>query len=255
MAKTKISQYDATASNNSDIDNINIAENCSPSGINNAIRELMAHLKDLQAGNVAGNAIAVASGGTGGETAESARTNLSAAKSGDNSDITSITGLTTPLAETQGGTGATSLSDALDNLGLNTDSDAQLGSLGVGTAASGTAGEIRSTGNITAYYSDDRLKTRLGYITDALGKVNKLHGFYYQANKTAQDLGYSIKKEVGVSAQEVNSILPEIVSPAPIDNQYLTIDYARLTPLLIEAIKELDKKVKSLEEKLNDNAV
>ena len=45
MAKTKISEYDATAANNTDIDSINIAENCAPSGINNAIRQLMAHLK------------------------------------------------------------------------------------------------------------------------------------------------------------------------------------------------------------------
>jgi len=46
MAKTKISEYDSTAANNTDIDGINIAEGCAPSGINNAIRELMAHLKD-----------------------------------------------------------------------------------------------------------------------------------------------------------------------------------------------------------------
>jgi len=46
MAKTKISEYDSTAANNTDIDGINIAEGCAPSGINNAIREQMAHLKD-----------------------------------------------------------------------------------------------------------------------------------------------------------------------------------------------------------------
>ena len=46
MAKTKISEYDSTAANNTDIDSINIAEGCAPSGINNAIREQMAHLKD-----------------------------------------------------------------------------------------------------------------------------------------------------------------------------------------------------------------
>ena len=53
MAKTKISEYDATAANNTDIDGINIAESCAPSGINNAIRELMAHLKDMDAGTQA----------------------------------------------------------------------------------------------------------------------------------------------------------------------------------------------------------
>ena len=50
MAKTRISEYDSTAANNTDVDGINIAESCPPSGINNAIREVMAHLKDFQTG-------------------------------------------------------------------------------------------------------------------------------------------------------------------------------------------------------------
>jgi hypothetical protein len=50
MAKNKISEYSATASNNTDIGGINISEGCAPSGINNAIRELMAQLKDQQTG-------------------------------------------------------------------------------------------------------------------------------------------------------------------------------------------------------------
>jgi hypothetical protein len=55
MAKNKISEYSATASNNTDIGGINIAEGCAPSGINNAIRELMAQLKDQQTGADADN--------------------------------------------------------------------------------------------------------------------------------------------------------------------------------------------------------
>lgn len=55
MPKTKISEYDSTASNNTDVDGINIAESCPPSGINNAIREVMAHLKDFQSGASADN--------------------------------------------------------------------------------------------------------------------------------------------------------------------------------------------------------
>jgi len=135
MPKTKISEFDSTPANNTDIDGINIAEGCAPSGINNAIRELMSQLKDQQTGaagdnfTVGGNlvvtgtsvhtgattftgavvmstALPVASGGTGASTAGNARTNLSAASSGANSDITSITGLTTALTVAQGGTGA-----------------------------------------------------------------------------------------------------------------------------------------------------
>ena len=75
MAKTKISEYDSVSANNSDIDGINIAESCPPSGINNAIREVMAHLKDWQSG-VSGDTLPVASGGTGSTTASGARTNL-----------------------------------------------------------------------------------------------------------------------------------------------------------------------------------
>lgn len=50
MPKIKISQYDSTASNNTDINSIDIDEGCLPSGINNALRELMKHLKDFQSG-------------------------------------------------------------------------------------------------------------------------------------------------------------------------------------------------------------
>jgi hypothetical protein len=112
-----------------------------------------------------------------------------------------------------------------------------------GTVAATT---ITATGNITAYFSDERLKTRLGLIENALAKVQTLDGFYYEPNETAQALGYEVKREVGVSAQQVQAILPEIIAPAPIDNQYLTVDYERLVPLLIEAIKELKAEVDEL---------
>ena len=75
MAKTKISEWSATPANNTDIDSINIAEGCAPSGINDAIRELMSQVKDLYSGTT-GDAIAVAGGGTGAVTASAARTNL-----------------------------------------------------------------------------------------------------------------------------------------------------------------------------------
>jgi hypothetical protein len=67
MAKTKISEWSSTPANNTDIDSINIAEGCAPSGINDAIRELMAQVKDLYAGT-SGDLIAVAGGGTGAGT-------------------------------------------------------------------------------------------------------------------------------------------------------------------------------------------
>jgi hypothetical protein len=129
---------------------------------------------------------------------------------------------------------------------IGTGANFQINSLGVGTAGSGTAGEIRAVNNITAYYSDDRLKTRLGNIEGALDKVMSLNGFHYEANETAQALGYDVKSEVGLSAQEVQAVLPEVVVPAPIDEKYLTIHYERIIPLLVEAIKELKAEVNSL---------
>ena len=78
MAKDKISQYDSTSAGanlNTDIAGINIDEGCAPSGINNAIRTLMAQIRDLQSG-VSGDSIPVAAGGTGSTTAASARSSL-----------------------------------------------------------------------------------------------------------------------------------------------------------------------------------
>ena len=128
----------------------------------------------------------------------------------------------------------------------STSQNSQFNSVGVGTAGSGTAGEIRATNNITAYYSDDRLKTRLGKIENALDKLCSLDGFYYEANEIAQALGYKVQREAGVSAQQMQAILPEIVAPAPIDEKYLTVRYERALPLLIEAIKELREEVREI---------
>lgn len=141
-----------------------------------------------------------------------------------------------------------------------TNTNTQLASLGVGTAASGTSGEIRATNNVTAYYSDARLKDFKGKIGDALHKVGQLNGYYFTENAKAEEFGYHNKElQVGVSAQEVQAVLPEVVAAAPFDidesNQsksgenYITVRYEKLVPLLIEAIKELSAKVEALEGK------
>ena len=75
MPKTKISEWSSTPANNTDIDSINIAEGCAPSGINDAIRELMAQVKDLYAGT-SGDIIAVAAGGTGVGTSTGSGSNV-----------------------------------------------------------------------------------------------------------------------------------------------------------------------------------
>lgn len=129
---------------------------------------------------------------------------------------------------------------------LGTSNDVQFNSLGVGTAGSATTGEIRATNNITAYYSDDRLKTKLGNIENALDKIKQLHGFFYEANDVAISLGYTKQREVGLSAQEMLNVLPEVVTSAPIDDKYYTIWYEKVIPLLVEGIKELAIEIELL---------
>ena len=127
----------------------------------------------------------------------------------------------------------------------------QVSSLGVGTAASGTAGEIRATNNITAYYSDARLKDFLGTIPNALDKVLALNGYYFVENEEAKLLGYDNDRvQLGVSAQEVQAVLPEAVTGAPIGGDYLTVWYEKLVPVLIEAIKEQQKQIDELKAKV-----
>ena len=105
---------------------------------------------------------------------------------------------------------------------------------------------IRVAGDIVAYYSDERLKDKKGNIENPLEKVLSLNGFYYEPNEKAQQLGYIKKMEVGVSAQEVEAVMPEIVKDAPIGHGYKTLNYAKLVPLLIEAIKEQQTQIEEI---------
>ncbi len=129
--------------------------------------------------------------------------------------------------------------------------------MGIGTTAPAQAlhvvGSIVATGNITAYYSDERLKDFKGKIDKPLEKINTLNGYYFKPNETALIAGAEQNGlEVGVSAQEVEKVLPEIVSPSALGKDYKTVSYEKLTPLLIEAVKELSAKVDDLELRLQN---
>jgi len=150
MAKTKISEYSSTSAGaglNTDIATINIDEGCAPSGINNAIRALMAQLKDWQSG-ASGDTLPIVSGGTGAANATTARSNLSAAASGANSDITSITGLTTPLTVAQGGTGAATLTGLVKGSGTSALSAATAGTDYVSPSVATTFTAQQNVGNV-----------------------------------------------------------------------------------------------------------
>lgn len=200
-----------------------------------------ASLTSLNASSVSSGTLAVANGGTGQTTYTDGQL-LIGNTTGNTLTKATLTGTTNRVTITNG-SGSITLSGPQD---IGTSSNVQFGSLGIGTAASGTSGEIRATNNVTAYYSDDRLKTRLGNIENALDKLCSLDGFYYEPNEIAQNLGYEVKREVGVSAQQMQAVMPEIVAPAPIDEKYMTVRYERALPLLIEAIKELRREVQAL---------
>lgn len=130
----------------------------------------------------------------------------------------------------------------------------QLSSLGVGTAASGTTGEIRTTGNIFAFYTSDKnLKENIVAIPNALQKVDQLRGVTFDwtdteiAKRGGED-GYFIRKnDVGVIAQEVEAVLPQVVGTN--GDGYKAVKYELIVPLLIEAIKELKAEVETLKSK------
>lgn len=209
---------------------------------------------------VAGTGISV-SGSTGavtfantGVTALTTSSGLSANTSATGAVSVTNTGVTSAAAGTgvtvSGSTGAVTFSIGQS---VATSANFQINSLGVNTAGSGTAGEIRATNNVTAYYSDERLKTKVGNIENALNKVNQIETMVYHANETAVALGYDASIiEVGVTAQSVQRVMPQTVAPAPIDDKYLTVRYERLVPLLIEAIKELSAEVKELKAKVGE---
>jgi hypothetical protein len=199
----------------------------------------------------------IASGGTGITTAPTSGTLLIGTSAGAYSSAT-LTGTANRVTVTNSSGGIT-LSGPQD---LASSSNVQFGSLGIGTAASGTAGEIRATNQITSYYSDERLKESIELIPNALDKVMSLRGVTYQPNAIAEALGYKKQNEVGVLAQDVEKVLPEAVKPAPFDimlfenteisrsgENYKTVQYEKLVPLLIEAIKELNKEVQQLKGK------
>ncbi len=120
------------------------------------------------------------------------------------------------------------------------------------------SGDFSATGNITAYSSDSRLKDFKGKIDNPLDKIEKLNGYYYEWNDTAKSIDPDVFKEgleVGVNAQEVEAVLPEVITEAPIvkthklDTDYKTVYYDKIVPLLIEGIKELKKEIEELKAK------
>ena len=131
---------------------------------------------------------------------------------------------------------------------IHTSANPQFNSLGIGTAASTVAGEIRATNDITAFYSSDiRLKENIQPIQNALEKVESISGNTYDWKEGYDEVHSHKGNDVGVIAQEIEQILPQIVTNR--DNGFKAVQYEKIIPLLIEAIKELSAKVDSLKNK------
>jgi hypothetical protein len=132
--------------------------------------------------------------------------------------------------------------------------NSRLSSLGVNTAASGTAGEIRATNNITAFFSSDaKFKNNVRDIPEALNKVTAIGGKLftwtdeYVESHGGND-GYFVQKEdFGVIAQDVQSVFPEAVRTR--EDGSLAVDYAKLSALAFAAIVELKQEIDSLKGK------
>jgi hypothetical protein len=146
-----------------------------------------------------------------------------------------------------------------NQVALYANSTSVIGSSGLTYSSSTLAvtGAITATGDVTAFASDARLKTNIQNIPHALEKVKQINGITYNWNEIAEKFGIGDSSEhAGVLAQEMQHVLPQVVRQAPFDTaedgssisgkRYLTVQYDKIIPLLIEAIKELAAEVKAL---------
>jgi hypothetical protein len=125
MAKTKVSEWSSTASSNTDIDSINIAEGCAPSGINDAIRELMSQVKDFQAGTYSDPFNGPVNGTVGATTPAAGA-------------FTTLTASSTATLNTLASSGATLTGGSINNMAI-----------GASTASSGAFTTLAASGAVT----------------------------------------------------------------------------------------------------------
>lgn len=167
-----------------------------------------------------------------------------------------LTGGTASFTGVTGGTGSftsVTYSGALTG-GTGSLTTLQSTSLGVGTAPSGTTGEIRATNNVTAFYSSDRkFKTNIAPVSNALDIVQAIGTKTfdwtdeYLASHGGEDGYFMQKQDFGVIAQDVQAVFPQAVRTRP--DGSLAVDYEKLSTLAFQALIELTERVKVLEVK------
>jgi hypothetical protein len=156
------------------------------------------------------------------------------------------TGVTSNVAGTgvtvSGATGAVTISIGQ---AVATSDNVRFNSLGIGMAASATAGRIDASNDIVAFSSSDiRFKENITPIENALEKISKISGNTYDwKEENKAEHGYE-GNDVGVIAQEIEAVLPQLVQTR--ENGYKAVKYDKLVALLIEGIKEQQTQIHSL---------
>lgn len=137
---------------------------------------------------------------------------------------------------------------------LSITSNGRIGSLGVGMDASGTTGRIVASEDIIAYASSDiRLKDRIERIVNSIELLNKINGvrFHWKQDEISKAVhNYGDEEELGVIAQEIEEVFPQLVQTR--DTGYKAVRYDRIIPVLIEAVKEQQKQIEELKTKLDN---
>ncbi len=127
------------------------------------------------------------------------------------------------------------------------------GNIGIGN--SNPSQKLQVNGNICATgiisnCSDIRYKQNIAPIAQSLSSVLSLHGLYYHWKKNEfPEMEFGDERQLGFSAQEVENLFPEVVMTDA--NGYKSVDYGRLTPLLVEAIKEQQKQIDAQQQQIN----
>ena len=112
------------------------------------------------------------------------------------------------------------------------------------------SGDVVAAGDVVAYYTSDiRLKDNIEVIKGSLDKIGEIRGVEFDWNEQAPGWARERGHDVGVIAQEVEKVLPEVVQKRK--SGYLGVDYKRIIPLLIESVKELKQEVEILKKKVN----
>jgi len=171
-------------------------------------------------------------------------------------DISSHTNLAVSDTTGQTGIDVTLSGDTISATvsGLTTTSAVQFGTVGVGGAVSDgfelkVTGDIAATGDVVAFQSsDERLKDNIKLISNPIEKVKELRGVTWEWNEEAS-IAAKQTPNVGVIAQEVEKVLPELVHDR--ENGYKGVDYSKLTGLLIEVVKTQQEKIEILESRLD----